>query len=438
MVAGRDRPRLRPDADQPQPARAVPRLPDHRQQHRRAQRRGVRGAGDRRRSLPLERRLPHPDAPAPDAGLRRACRHLARPVLRAEVRAGHRDSVAAAVHRERRPGGRLLLRLFLRLHRLDQLGVADRPAADGARPALGLRHAVRRRRHAAGSCRAARRGPQHPRLDRPGHVTPAQHARRRRSGAAERLPRGHPRDRAPHPARRGAEPQRRGARAARRADRRARLVRGAHQADVRPAGAGVRLGHHSRVRVQARTRRVEPGVRRQRHQHRLPLRVASRRSRGPRHRVRPHQPLSHRHDAVLPGQAEADARRRRHAARQHAGALRIADGQLERAQPQALPAVPRRPRRRRDSRAACTSRPPTARRWPIRCCRSRTRSGSTSSPSATAPRHSTSTRCPARRSDRRASRRAARQLGRSPHGLPFAPPDPGRIPTWLARGARFS
>ena len=129
------RPRLRSDADEPQPARAVPRLPDHRQQHRRAQRRGVHGARNRRRSLPLERGVPDPGAPEADAGLRRPRRHVARPDLRAEVRAGHADSVDAAVHRERRPGRRLLLRLLVRLHRLDQLGVAGRAAADGARPA---------------------------------------------------------------------------------------------------------------------------------------------------------------------------------------------------------------------------------------------------------------------------------------------------------------
>jgi hypothetical protein len=37
------------------------------------------------------------------------------------------DSVDAAVHRERRPVRRLLVRLFVRLHRLDQLGVAEQP-----------------------------------------------------------------------------------------------------------------------------------------------------------------------------------------------------------------------------------------------------------------------------------------------------------------------
>ena len=74
----------------------------------------------------------------------------------------------------------------------------------------------------------------------------------------DRLPRRRPRDRAPHPEGRGAQQQRRGARAAGRAGRRARLVRRARQADVRPAGARVRVGHHARVLVQARPRRVEP------------------------------------------------------------------------------------------------------------------------------------------------------------------------------------
>ena len=54
--------------------------------------------------------------------------------------------VDAAVHRERRSGRRLRLRLLVRLHRHDQLGVADRAAADDPRSADGVRSAVRRRR----------------------------------------------------------------------------------------------------------------------------------------------------------------------------------------------------------------------------------------------------------------------------------------------------
>ena len=105
-------------------ARAVPRLPDDRQQHRLQERRGVRVEGDRRRSLPLERGVPDADAPEADRRLGRAGRRLARSALRAAVRAGHADSVDAAVHRERRPVRRLRLRLRLRLHRHDQLGGA--------------------------------------------------------------------------------------------------------------------------------------------------------------------------------------------------------------------------------------------------------------------------------------------------------------------------
>ena len=41
-------------------------------------------------------------------------------------------------------------------------------AADDSRPALRVRSAVRRRRHARGACRAAAGGPQHPRLDHGG------------------------------------------------------------------------------------------------------------------------------------------------------------------------------------------------------------------------------------------------------------------------------
>ena len=85
-------PRLRSGADQPDAARAVARLPHDREQHRRAQRRGVHDAGDRRRSLPLERGVPDAGAPEADEGLERPGRHVARPALRAAVRPGDADS----------------------------------------------------------------------------------------------------------------------------------------------------------------------------------------------------------------------------------------------------------------------------------------------------------------------------------------------------------
>ena len=66
-------------------------------QHRRAQCRSLRAERDRRRSLPLERGVPHPGAPQADRRLRRASRAVDRSALRAEVRAGHGDPLDAAV-----------------------------------------------------------------------------------------------------------------------------------------------------------------------------------------------------------------------------------------------------------------------------------------------------------------------------------------------------
>ena len=343
----RRRPRVRPVAERARAARAVPRAHHDHQQHRRAQRRGVRPARNRRRPLPLERRVPDPVAPEADAGVRPARRHFDRPDFREEVRAGHADPVDAAVHRERRPGGRLLLRLLLRLHRLDQLGVARRSAADGARPARHLRSAVRRRRDAGGAQGTARRRSQHPRLAR--HLDRPHEEGPRRSGScpARRLPRRRARDRAADPEGRGVQQQRRAARAAGGADWRARLVLRARQADVRPAGAGVRVGHHARVRLQARTRRQQPRLSGERLQGRVPLGVPPPGEGGEDPRLRQDQPVPRQHGSLLPREAEEHAGRRRHAARQLDRALRIADGRLERAQPQTGADVPGRPRGRR-------------------------------------------------------------------------------------------
>ena len=59
------------------------------------------------------------------------------------------------------------------------------------------------------------------------------------------------------------------------------------------------------------------------------------------------QQVPRQHGSVFPREAEEHAGRRRQPARQHADHLRLADGRLERAQPQARAAVPRRPRGRR-------------------------------------------------------------------------------------------
>ena len=186
----------------------------------------------------------------------------------------------------------------------------------------------------------------------------------RGSRASERLPRQRPRDRAPDPESRGVQQQRRAARAARRADRRARFVLRARQADVRPAGAGVRVGSDARVRVQAGTRRLEPHVSGERIQGRVPLLVAPRRARGSHRGLLEDQHLPRQHDSVFPREAEEHAGRRRQPAREHAGDVRLADGRFEPAQPQARAAVPRRTRRRRAQGRACTCGPPMARRSP--------------------------------------------------------------------------
>ena len=271
--------------------------------------------------------------------------------------------VDAAVHRERRSGRRLLLRLLVRLHRLDQLG--------GARPSRCRWCATRApcstccsasapRRRAP---RAPRRGQEHPRLDLGDAVAPEQEL-----GAADR------------------------ARLAdyledvREIERRIQRVEAQNSSgeprELPGAPIGVPDSFEEHVKLMfdlqalafaSDTTRVfafklgrdasnrvypESGVKAAFH--------SASHHQGPRrshHRVREDQQLPRQHAAVFPRQAEEHAGRRRQPARQHAGHLRLADGQLERAQPQALPAVPRRPRRRR-SRAACTSRPPTARRWP--------------------------------------------------------------------------
>jgi hypothetical protein len=92
-----------------------------------------------RRSLQVERGVPHPGPPEADAGRRRRGRGLVRSALRAAFRPGHADSVDTALHRGGRSGRRLRLRRFLRLHRRDQLGVADAAAADDSRPAPRVR-----------------------------------------------------------------------------------------------------------------------------------------------------------------------------------------------------------------------------------------------------------------------------------------------------------
>jgi len=75
--ARRGRAGFRPRARRPQPARAVPEVPDDRQRHRRAAGRSDHAAGNRWRPLPIERGVPHPVASEADEELGCARRDLA-------------------------------------------------------------------------------------------------------------------------------------------------------------------------------------------------------------------------------------------------------------------------------------------------------------------------------------------------------------------------
>ena len=272
---------------------------------------GVVAARDRRRPLPLERGLPHAVASEADRRLRHPRRHVARPDLRAAVRPGHADPVDAAVHRERRSGRRLRLRLRLRLHRLDQLGVADRAAAGDSRSARGVREVVRRRRARP---RSAPRAASHARsiLD---FVASEMSSLKRTLGPEDRGRMDRYLEDIREVERRIQRIEARNAaggaaRAGRRAGRRPRFVRGAREGDVRPPGAGVRRRHHARLLVQDGPRRIEPRVSGERVGQAVPSGVASRRHREGREGFLSDQQVSRQHAAVLPRQAEEHPGRR--------------------------------------------------------------------------------------------------------------------------------
>ena len=350
-------------------ARAVPRLSDHRQQHRRAHGRGVRAARSRRRPLPLERRVPDAGASRSRPGVRRARRHVDGSDLRAAVRPGHADSVDAAVHRERRSGRRLRLRLRLRLHRHDQLGGAERSrcrwCATRAWCSISCSASARRRRSAPRSARPTA-------ASSTGSATKS--ARLQKDAGPGR----------PRAARRVS--RRTSARSSGASSASKRATRSGEARELPEAPAGVpdsfdehvklmfdlqvlafAVGHDARLLVQDGPRRVgrvypESGVA-------APFHPAS--HHGEREeRVTEFSKINRYHVGLMPyfleklkdtpdGDGNLLDNTLVH--------LRLADGQLEHAQPQALPAVPRRPRRRRAARATCTSRPPTARRWPTSC-----------------------------------------------------------------------
>ncbi len=168
-----NRPRLRPRGHEPELARAVPRLPHHRQQHRCRQRQCDRSPRDRWRSLPIDRRVSHPVLPQANRRRRHRSRHVARSALRPADRAADADSIHADVHRRRGSVRRLPVRLFVRVRRLAELGVAEQAAADGQGSARHLRRVARSVRcrgtpkpsgwNGAGRTRASSIGSQTPR-----------------------------------------------------------------------------------------------------------------------------------------------------------------------------------------------------------------------------------------------------------------------------------
>ena len=150
-----------------EPARAVPRLPDDRQQHRRAQRRGVHGAGNRRRSLPLERGVP--DAVA-SASRRRArtCTPASRSIRSTRSKYGQDTpipSMQLCIENVDQAGG---CSYGYSCAYTDSISWASptQPLPMIRDPRVGVRSAVRRRRDAGRARGAPRRGPQHPRLAR--------------------------------------------------------------------------------------------------------------------------------------------------------------------------------------------------------------------------------------------------------------------------------
>ena len=140
---------------------------------------------------------------------------------------------------------------------------------------------------AHGAAGPAARRSQHPRRHHRECGAAAAGPRPERPQPPERLSRKRPRDGAPHPEDREVQHERSGARAAGGADRRARFVRGARQADVRSAGAGVHDGHDARVRVQDGPRRELARLSRKRREDAVPRAVASRRESRPTSRSSP-------------------------------------------------------------------------------------------------------------------------------------------------------
>ena len=197
-------------------------------------------AGDRRRSFPIGGGLPDAVASAPDPGLGRLRRHVARSDLRAGQFGQDTPipSMQLCIESVDQSGGCFYGYSCAYTDSISWASPTE-PLPMIRDPRAVFDHAVRRRRDAGGARPPPRKDKQPAGLgDDVGRGAEGRR-RRRRPRPPRRLPRQRARDRAPHPEGRGAQRERRGARAADGADRRARLLRRPRAADVRPAGARV-------------------------------------------------------------------------------------------------------------------------------------------------------------------------------------------------------
>ena len=252
--------------------------------------------------------------------------------------------------------------------------LAVRAAADDSRPARGVRSAVRRRRDARGARRAPPQGPEHPRL---GHRVGERAEGRRSAPPTARASRDYLDD-------------------VREIERRIQKVE-AFNASGEPrelpgAPIGVPDSYDEHVKLMFDLQAIafasditrvfafkmsrdvsnrvypEAGVTTGFH-------IASHHS-DRDERILEFAKINRYHVSLLPyflDQLKTGHGRRHRPARQHAGRLRLADGQPERAQPQALPAAPARARRRRGQGQPAPRggrRHADGQRDAVACCRS--------------------------------------------------------------------
>ena len=308
--------RLRADADS-RTARGVPRPHAGAERARSAASRGA-WVRNRRRSSARLHRLADGRALQDDLGRRLARRNLRRPGRGEGIRQIHPARLARSRPGIAGSGGRLRVRLWLRLLQHDLVAQRDHAAADGEPPARHLRAPVRRRRHdrSEDAFGAAAGGPQHPRCRHRGRQAAARQARRIGPRQDRPVSGGGARRRAAHPAGGGAGRPRPAA------DRRSRRhpagLLGILQADDRSHGSRLADRHDARLHVPDRPRDERPRLSGSRIRRRPSFRDASPgRSREDRE-GHPDQHLPHQDAGLLSRQAARHAGRRRLAARSRA------------------------------------------------------------------------------------------------------------------------